>query len=222
MIHNYNEPKYKNRRKNLLRTLTEKGIRDTKVLAAIEAVPRHLFIDSAFADSAYEDCALPIGFGQTISQPYTVARQTELLAPQPGERILEIGTGSGYQTAILCQLDAFVYSIERFPQLYQVSGKRLRTMGYRKLMLKSGDGTLGWAAYAPFNGIIVTAGAPVVPETLKQQLADGGRLIIPVGNNTTQTMLRITRIGDDFSTEEFSSFTFVPLIGHEGWNNSST
>ncbi len=201
------------------RKIREKGIRDEQVLQAIESVPRHIFVDSALENRAYEDSALPIGCGQTISQPFTVAAQTELLKVNKGDKILEIGTGSGYQAAILCYLGADLYSVERHEPLHLKARQLLRDLGYRP-HLKCGDGTLGWSAYAPYNGIVVTAGAPVVPEDLISQLAVGGHLVVPVGDQSVQTMTRITRTGEDsFEQEQHKQFKFVPLIGEKGWEN---
>src|SRR6056297_750773 len=202
----------------LVKTIEEKGITDKKVLQAFQSVPRHIFVDTAFENRAYEDSALPIGNGQTISQPYTVAAQTELLEVEKGDKILEIGTGSGYQAAILCQMGAEVYSVERHEKLYLNAKEILQELGYRP-HLKLGDGTLGWSAYAPYDGIVVTAGAPVVPEDLKQQLKVGGKLVVPVGDQKSQVMIRITRTGEDeFKEERLSRFKFVPLIGEKGWD----
>lgn len=209
--------KFLNRRKKLSAKIREKGIRDNRVLQAIESVPRHIFVDSALENRAYEDSALPIGCGQTISQPFTVAAQTELLGVRKGDKILEIGTGSGYQAAILCQLGAELYSVERHEPLYLKARQILRDLGFRP-RLKCGDGTLGWSAYAPYDGIVVTAGAPVVPEDLISQLAVGGNLIVPVGDQNVQTMTRITRTADDsYKQEQLKQFKFVPLIGEKGW-----
>jgi len=202
----------------LVKTIEEKGITDKKVLQAFQSVPRHIFVDTAFENRAYEDSALPIGNGQTISQPYTVAAQTELLEVEKGDKILEIGTGSGYQAAILCQMGADVYSVERHEKLYLNAKEILQELGYRP-HLKLGDGTLGWSAYAPYDGIVVTAGAPVVPEDLKHQLEIGGKLVVPVGDQKSQVMIRITRTGEDeFKEERLSRFKFVPLIGEKGWD----
>jgi len=210
--------KFKQRRKRLVDTLRNKGIKDERVLEAFSIVPRHLFVDTALEDRAYRDTALPIGKGQTISQPYTVARQTELLEVKPGEKVLEIGTGSGYQAAILCELGAEVYSIERHEELYERSRNMLREMGY-KVEIKLGDGSKGWSAYAPYDGIVVTAGAPVVPDELKNQLDINGRLVIPVGDERKQVMKRIIKIREDeFEEERYDIFKFVPLIGEKGWN----
>jgi protein-L-isoaspartate(D-aspartate) O-methyltransferase len=218
VLHQFNEFKYRNRRKFLIKELREKGIRSEQVLKAIEDVPRHLFIDSALSDRAYEDSALPIDMGQTISQPYTVARQTELLDVLPGEKVLEIGTGSGYQCAILCAMGAKVYTIERHKLLYERAREIIGQTEYRA-MFKHGDGTQGWTAYAPYDAIVVTAGAPVIPEALREQLADGGRLVIPVGDEHKQAMYRIIRQGDDFYEETYNDFKFVPLIGKDGWKS---
>jgi protein-L-isoaspartate(D-aspartate) O-methyltransferase len=213
----FNDPIYRGKRQGLVQILHEKGISDEGVLRAVETVPRHMFIDTALHKRAYEDTALPIGMKQTISQPYTVARQTELLHVQKGDKVLEIGTGSGYQAAILCELGASVYTVERHDYLYQHARSLLSTLGY-KVRAKCGDGTEGWSAYSPYDGIVVTAGAPIVPEALVNQLHIGGRLVIPVGDQHVQTMLRITRTGEhDYTEEEFADFQFVPLIGREGW-----
>ncbi|MEX0663129.1 MAG: protein-L-isoaspartate(D-aspartate) O-methyltransferase [Balneolaceae bacterium] len=209
--------KFSNRRKKLTEHIRGKGIKDPNVLQAIQQVPRHIFVDTALENRAYEDSALPIGNGQTISQPYTVAAQTELLEIKKGNKILEIGTGSGYQAAILCQMGADVYSVERHEPLYLSAREKLQELGFRP-RLKCGDGTLGWSAYAPYDGIVVTAGAPVVPEELIQQLSIGGKLIVPVGSQEVQTMTRITRVSEDaFEEEQLREFKFVPLIGEKGW-----
>lgn len=211
-------PKFKQRRRNLVSLLADKGIEDQRVLEAFNIVPRHLFVDTALQDRAYKDTALPIGKEQTISQPFTVARQTELLEVKPGEKVLEIGTGSGYQAAILCELGAEVYTIERHKELYEKARSILRELGY-SVRVKLGDGTLGWSAYAPYNAIVVTAGAPVVPDDLVEQLSLNGRLVVPVGDDKRQEMIRIIKIRkDEFEEEHFSDFKFVPLIGKKGWH----
>lgn len=207
-------------RKQLVEILQKKGIEDQRVLNAIGKIPRHKLVDTALHSRAYKDTALPIGMGQTISQPFTVAAQTELLSVEPGDKILEIGTGSGYQCMVLCELGAEVYSVERHKELYHRAKESLQELGY-KAMLKVGDGTLGWSTYAPYDGIVVTAGAPVVPDDLVQQLDIGGRLVIPVGNDEKQVMLRITRVGEnEYEREELADFKFVPLIGEKGWGES--
>lgn len=214
-----NERIFKRKRQALVEELREKGIEDEKVLASFNKVPRHVFVDSALWHRAYEDSALPIGMEQTISQPYTVASQTELLNVHPGDKVLEVGTGSGYQCAILCELGAEVYTIERHRELADRAREILRQIGYRA-MFKYGDGTLGWSAYAPYDGIVVTAGAPVIPEKLRQQLAVGGRLIVPVGDEQRQLMMRVTKTGEnEYEQEHFSHFKFVPLIGKMGWKS---
>lgn len=214
-----NDRVFNKRRQTLIDNLKAKGISDKQLLDAMLRVPRHLFVDSALSNRAYEDTALPIEMGQTISQPFTVAKQTELMEVEPKDKVLEIGTGSGYQAAILCEMGANVYSIERHQRLYERSREVLQKMGYRPL-LKYGDGTVGWPAYAPYMAIVVTAGAPVVPEALKSQLDIGGRLVVPVGNEDKQAMFRITRLGENhFEEEKFSIFKFVPLIGKEGWGH---
>lgn len=210
--------KYARRRSKLIEKLEEKGINNRDVLQAIFAIPRHIFVDTALENRAYEDTALPIGNGQTISQPYTVAVQTELLEVQKGDKVLEIGTGSGYQAAILCHLGADVYSVERHEKLYLSAKSILQKLDYRP-HLKFGDGTLGWGAYAPYQGIVVTAGAPVVPDELVQQLQVGGRLVVPVGNQKSQIMTRITRVSEnEYKEERLNNFKFVPLIGEKGWD----
>lgn len=217
-MRNQNERIFNKRRKALVEELESKGIKDPQVLKAFEEVPRHKFVDTALAHRAYEDSALPIEMGQTISQPFTVAKQTELLEVEAGDKVLEIGTGSGYQAALLCAMGAQVYSIERHQKLHDRARDILHNLGYRA-MLKCGDGTIGWSAYAPYMGIVVTAGAPVVPETLKSQLDLSGRLVVPVGDESKQAMYRITRHDEDnFEEEKFSIFKFVPLIGKQGWN----
>jgi protein-L-isoaspartate(D-aspartate) O-methyltransferase len=213
------EDSYKHRglRNRLIATVRNKGIKDEAVLAAMGKVPRHFFFDNAFLEHAYQDKAFPIGEGQTISQPYTVAFQTDLLGLKPGKKVLEIGTGSGYQACILLELGAKVYTIEYNKKLYERTKSFLPKMGYKPIF-KHGDGSLGWSIHAPYDGILVTAGAPVIPDTLKEQLSIGGILVIPVGDNERQLMYKITRLGEtEYKTEEFDYFAFVPLLGKEGW-----
>ena len=213
------ERRFARPRKKLVEELREKGIEDERVLVAIGKIPRHSLIDTALHSKAYNDTALPIGMGQTISQPFTVAKQTELLEIQKGDKILEIGTGSSYQCMVLCEMGANVFSVERHNELYHRAKEALRKQGYRA-MLKAGDGTLGWSTYAPYDGIVVTAGAPVVPQDLINQLSIGGRLVIPVGDDQKQMMLKITRVSEtEYHQEELENFKFVPLIGEKGWDN---
>ena len=189
-----------------------KGVKDKKVLAAINKIPRHLFMDSSFEDHAYQDKAFPIAADQTISQPYTVAFQTELLGIKKGDSVLEIGTGSGYQTAVLCELGAKVYSIERQRELYKKTKVFLSKIGYRPKYLSFGDGYKGLEEYAPFDKIIVTAGAPYVPKPLLAQLKVGGRLVIPVGENVQVMTLFVRKSNKEFDKKEFGDFRFVPLL----------
>ena len=204
--------KHKGMRNKLVEVLIAKGIRDQKVLNALATVPRHLFMDSSFEGHAYQDKAFPIAANQTISQPYTVAFQTELLKVSPNHKILEIGTGSGYQTAVLLQLKAKVYTIERQLELFKKTNLFFNKMGYRPKKFVFGDGYKGLPEEAPFDGILVTAGAPLIPKPLLSQLKIGGRLVIPVGEEE-QLMTLVTRKSDkEFVKEELGSFRFVPLL----------
>lgn len=205
-------PKHKGLRNQLVKVVKSKGISDENILKAISEIPRHLFMDSGFIDFAYQDKAFPIGAGQTISQPYTVAFQTELLQIEAGDKVLEIGTGSGYQTAVLIALKAEVYSIERQKELYEKTRKFLPKLGYVAKKLKYGDGYKGWEEYAPFDKILVTAGAPFVPKPLLEQLKIGGKLVIPVGDDV-QVMTLYIRTGEkEFEKHEFGEFRFVPML----------
>ena len=197
--------------------LMARSIRDERVLKAMEKIPRHLFIQEALAGEAYNDHPVPIGEKQTISQPYIVALMTEALELEGSENTLEIGTGSGYQTAILAELSSRVYTIERIKSLLVKARKLLAKLNYDNILFKAFDGTLGWKDYAPFDAIMVTAGAPSVPEPLKEQLADNGRIIIPVGDRYTQELIKITRKGENFEQESFGGCRFVNLIGVHGW-----
>ncbi len=205
-------PKHKGLRNQLVQVLKNKGIKDEKVLAAIAKIPRHLFMDSSFIDFAYKDKAFPIGAEQTISQPYTVAFQTELLQLKPKAKILEIGTGSGYQTAVLLALDTIVYSIERQKELFEKTKKFLPKLGYVAKKLIFGDGYVGFKDAAPYDGIIVTAGAPLVPKPLLAQLKIGGRLVIPVGEKEQVMTLFIRKSQREFEKQEFDKFAFVPFL----------
>ena len=204
--------KHKGLRIQLAKQLEEKGIKDQKVLEAIKSIPRHLFLDSSFEDFAYQDKAFPIGAGQTISQPYTVAFQTELLQVKKEDKILEIGTGSGYQTAVLCFLGAKVYSIERQIELFKTTSHFLPKIGIRPKYLASGDGYKGLENHAPFDSIIVTAGAPIIPKSLMAQLKIGGRLVIPLGDKEQIMTLLIRKNVTQFEKHEFGEFKFVPLL----------
>jgi protein-L-isoaspartate(D-aspartate) O-methyltransferase len=197
--------------------LASRGISDKLVLDAMKKVPRHKFLPKELEASAYEDFALPIGEGQTISQPYMVAIMTEKLGLSGGEKVLEIGTGSGYQSAVLAEIAKEVYSIEMVPSLAERSRKLLEGLGYKNITITSGDGTLGLPEKAPFNGIIVTAGAPSIPKTLTDQLADGGKLVIPVGERFIQTLTIVTKRGGRLYIEESIGCVFVPLVGKYGW-----
>lgn len=204
--------KHKGLRQQLVEVIKAKGIKDKKVLKAIGNVPRHLFMDSGFLEHAYQDKAFPIAANQTISQPYTVAFQTELLQVKPGDTVLEIGTGSGYQTAILCVLGAKVFSIERQLELFKKTNIFLPKIGYNPKKLIFGDGYKGLIDQAPFDSIIVTAGAPLVPKPLLSQLKIGGRLVIPVGNDIQVMTLYIRKGLKQFEKKELGEFRFVPLL----------
>lgn len=204
--------KHKGKRIQLAKLLSDKGIEDEKVLEAIKNIPRHLFMDSSFEDHAYQDKPFPIAADQTISQPYTVAYQTELLQVSKGKTVLEIGTGSGYQTAVLCEMGAKVYSIERQLELFKKTKTFLSKLGCRPKYLGFGDGYKGLPDYAPFDRIIVTAGAPVVPKPLMSQLKIGGRLVIPVGKSLQVMTLFERKSKNEFEKTEFGEFRFVPLL----------
>jgi protein-L-isoaspartate(D-aspartate) O-methyltransferase len=204
--------KHKGQRLKLVEELISLGITDQKVLQAITKVPRHLFMDPGYDKLAYQNKAYGIGAGQTISQPYTVAFQTQLLGIEKGDKVLEIGTGSGYQTAVLLELGAKVYTIERQKELFNKSQALLNKLGYQPYFFY-GDGYKGKASYGPFDKIIVTAGAPYIPEPLQNQLVIGGMLVIPVGDSESQTMYSIVRLSEtEFKKQEFGQFLFVPML----------
>ncbi len=205
------------RRRMVQEQLIPRGITDRRVLEALAKVPRHLFVPEALWHQAYSDRPLPIGYGQTISQPYIVALMTEALELQGDERVLEVGTGSGYQAAILAELAKQVYSVERMPELARRARRILDRLGYGNVLIRVGDGSKGWPERAPFDAIIVTAGAPKVPKALLQQLKVGGRMVIPVGDEHSQELLKIVRLKDGFQQEELGGCRFVKLIGEEGW-----
>lgn len=204
-------------RKRMVDSDIRPAVKDERVLAAMMNVPRDRFVPEALISQAYCDYPLNIGDGQTISQPLIVAMMTELLALKGDEKILEIGTGSGYQTAVLCELCRHVYSIERIASLSNRARKTLYALSHTNFTLRIGDGTKGWAGNAPFDGIIVTAGAPVIPDELRRQLNDGGRLVIPVGGEEVQELLVIRRNGEEFEERSVSGCRFVKLIGEHGW-----
>lgn len=199
------------------RQIAGRGVRDPRVLEAMRDVPRDLFVPDDQKPHAYEDRALPIASGQTISQPYIVAIMTELLAPEPHHRVLEIGTGSGYQTAILSRLSQQVLTIERHPDLARTAEQVFASLGLHNVIIRVGDGSEGVPEEAPFDRILVTAGAPSVPESLKEQLADRGRLVLPVGPSGYQHLTVIDRFSNSFEQQEHEACVFVPLIGRHGW-----
>lgn len=196
-------------------------IADERVLSVMEQLPRHLFVPAALRSQAYNDNALPISAGQTISQPYIVARMTELLELQGNEKVLEIGSGSGYQTAVLASLARRVFAIERLPDLAAEADERVRSIGYTNVNLKVADGTAGWDTYKPYDAILVAAGGPEIPEPLIDQLKIGGRLVVPVGDDQRrQDLIRVTRTEDGYRTQNFGPCAFVPLIGEHGWDGT--
>ncbi len=210
--------KFEDERKAMVELLRKRGIKDENVLRAMEKVPRHLFVSEAFIHYAYEDSALPIGFCQTISQPYTVALMTEALEVKPGDKILEVGTGSGYQAAILAEMGAKVFTIERFEGLLKTALETLSKLGYEVIGMV-GDGSIGWSEFAPYDGIIVTAAAPKIPKSLVKQLKINGRLVIPIGDLEVQELYIIKKIDEHkLDIKKKFGFKFVPLIGKEGWS----
>lgn len=209
---------YRIARERMVETqIKARGIKDPKVLQAMLKVPRHLFVDEALQDQAYGDFPLPIGEGQTISQPYIVALMTEALELTGNERVLEIGTGSGYQTAILAEIALWVYTIERYHKLAEKAKKILFKLGYKNISFKVGDGTLGWAEASPFDAIIVTAAAPQIPKPLVDQLTEGGRIVIPVGDEFSQILVKGIKKGDTLKIQELEPVRFVKLIGAYGF-----
>jgi protein-L-isoaspartate(D-aspartate) O-methyltransferase len=208
--------RFENDRQELISLLKDEGISDEQLLRAMGKVERHLFVPEPFTNRSYEDSALPIGYGQTISQPYTVALMTQALAVRPGNKILEVGTGSGYQAVLLAEMGARVFTIERHVGLLTGARRMFEKLGYT-IASKAGDGTVGWNEFSPFDGIIVTAGAPDIPQPLLDQLTDGGRLVIPVGDMEIQTLVVCVRRGEHIDRKEVRGFKFVPLIGKMGW-----
>jgi protein-L-isoaspartate(D-aspartate) O-methyltransferase len=206
-------------RGQLVETLQGKGVRDLAVLRAVRMVPRHLFVPGSVRHRAYDDVALPIGSGQTISQPYVQARYLELLGLSGRERVLEIGTGSGYQTALLALLCESVFSVERVPGLAQSARAALETAGIRNAIVLVGDGTLGWRPFAPYDAILVAAASPEIPAPLVEQLAPGGKMVIPLGDRAGQTLTVVQRQGDAIRTSTVADVRFVPLLGQFGFSN---
>lgn len=211
------EHEFRGARRRLVETLQDQGIRDLAVLHAIDETPRHRFVPSGVRHRAYEDAALPIGNGQTISQPSIHARYLSLLRLRGSEKVLEVGTGSGYQTALLARLAAQVFSVERVPALLDRARETLASLGVRNVSFLLGDGTLGWRQFAPFDAILVSAAAPTIPPAYVEQLAEGGRLLIPLGVREEQTLYLCTRSGDTLSQEAVGPVRFVPLLGKESW-----
>jgi protein-L-isoaspartate(D-aspartate) O-methyltransferase len=210
--------KFREMRENLVIDLYKKGIKNKSVLTAIRDVPRELFVPYDILDKSYDDSALPIDCGQTISQPYTVAYMSELLDPRVGDKILEIGTGSGYQSAIIAKMGAKVFSVERIRYLYE-NAKRLFEKLDIVINLRYGDGSLGWREESPFDSAIITAAAPEIPKSIIYQLKIGGKLIVPIGSQDSQWMYIVTRTGESrYDYKKLNKFRFVPLIGKEGWN----
>lgn len=199
--------------------LISRGIKDKRVLETMRKVPRHLFVDEHLRRMAYEDFPLPIGEGQTISQPYMVAKMTEVLKLQAQDRLLEIGTGSGYQTAILAELVQRVFTIERISSLAERASRILADLGYNNVHFKTGNGTLGWKEYAPFDKILVTAGSPGIPNELFEQLREKGRMVIPMGDTFSQVLMVVNKVGGKPKMKSLFSCIFVPLVGEDGWDD---
>jgi protein-L-isoaspartate(D-aspartate) O-methyltransferase len=209
---------YKKKREQMVNHLRELGIKDESVLTAMSVVPRHKFVAAGSEFQAYDEKALPIGFEQTISHPYTVALMSQALTCGPHSKVLEIGTGSGYQSAVLFQMGVQVFSVERIAQLGKKAESILRDLNYN-CAIRIGDGTLGWPSYGPYNGIIVTAGAPISPEKLMDQLKQGGKMLIPVGTKAEQMLTMYVREGNSYKEFELEKLSFVPLIGQHGWKD---
>ena len=217
----YEDPRFCERRVEMVeKQLEARGIQDRRVLAVMAVVPRHRFVESALVEAAYEDRPLPIGQGQTISQPFMVARATELASPRPGDKALEVGAGCGYQLAVLSHLCDHVYGVELLPELSARAGETLRALGIANAVVDSFDGSAGWAEHAPFNVIIVSAGAPRIPPMLVDQLADGGRMVIPVGEGDKQQLAVVRRVGDSYSLTTDTKCRYVDLLGRYGFGRT--
>lgn len=210
---------FRGARQRLVETLADKGIHDLAVLRAFELTPRHQFVPTGIRHRAYEDSPLPIGNGQTISQPLIHARYLELLKLTGRERVLEVGTGSGYQTVLLSHLAEQVFSIERIPALFQQARDAIQRAGARNVSMLLGDGTVGWREYAPYDAILVSAGGPAIPQPLVDQLADGGRMLVPVGDKDEQKLVMVARHGAEIETRDLGPVRFVPLLGMHGWDD---
>jgi len=208
-------------RRRLVETLREKGIRDLAVLRAFDLTPRHAFVPTGVRHRAYEDSPLPIGSGQTISQPSIHARYLEVLALKGQERVLEVGTGSGYQTVLLSHLVAQVFTIERIPALYTMARENIARAGAKDVSMLLGDGTVGWREYSPYDAILVSAGGPTIPQPLVDQLADGGRMIVPVGGREEQVLKHVEKRGGEVRISDVAPVRFVPLFGTHGWEQQS-
>jgi protein-L-isoaspartate(D-aspartate) O-methyltransferase len=213
---------WRQERENMVqRQIIGRGIKDPRVVEAMRVVPRHFFIEKTYSHQAYGDYPLPIGQEQTISQPYMVAKMTELLELNPGDHVLEIGTGSGYQTAVLAYLCKIVYTIERISELGRNAKERLLALGFGNISYMIGDGSLGWPECAPFDAIMITAGAPEIPDPLIKQLAEKGRMVIPVGDRSYQVLNFVRKQKGRIFREQFFECTFVPLVGKESWQNGA-
>jgi protein-L-isoaspartate(D-aspartate) O-methyltransferase len=209
--------RYEGQRRALIGTMQERGIRDLNVLRAFDTIHRHEFIPESMRHQAYQDAPVPIGFGQTASQPSLQALYMQVLDLQPGHKVLEVGTGCGFQTAVLAQLVDRVYSVERIPELAVRAREQLDALRISNVAILVGDGTIGWSRYAPYDAILVAAGGPEVPRPLMEQLAEGGRMLIPVGGRTMQRLMLVERSGDNWTQREVTECTFVPLLGRFGW-----
>jgi len=213
-----NDRRWERQRRSLIETIREKGIDNLEVLRAFDLVPRHLFLPDAVQHRAYEDAALPIGFGQTASQPSIQALYMQVLDIQPNDRVLEIGTGSGYQTAILATLASHVYSVERIRELSVRARQVLDQLRFSNIALLVGDGTIGWSRYAPYDAILVSAGSPGIPQALVDQLSERGRMLIPIGDRQEQRLTLVRKTADGIETENITRCVFVPLLGRFGWD----
>jgi len=209
---------FERQRRQLIETIADRGIHDLEVLRAFDLVPRHIFVPDAVRHRAYEDTALPIGFGQTASQPSLQALYMQTLKIQPQDRVLEVGTGTGFQTALLAQLARHVYSVERLRELSQRARQLLDDLRITNVALLVGDGTIGWSRYAPYDAILVAAGGPSVPQALIDQLAEGGRMLIPIGDRERQKLTLVRRTAEGISEEPITDCVFVPLLGRFGWS----